>query len=155
MAQQQQQGVAMAMMSRNPSYYSGEADLGMLPLYVYSSTFNCGGIRHTDDLLGVLSLIVYNFLLFTIINYMYIGLRANDDSDDGTFALYSLIREWRRMAEALMRAERTAEAGLGREIFSRRTGGAALGWRGCVGDAWGRNFGGERREGSSGGGLVC
>ncbi|KAF0931492.1 hypothetical protein E2562_004613 [Oryza meyeriana var. granulata] len=66
-------------------------DIGTSPLYVYSTTFNEGGIRHTDDLLGVLSLIVYSFLLFTIIKYVYIALRANDDGDGGTFALYSLI----------------------------------------------------------------
>ncbi|CAL5092219.1 unnamed protein product [Urochloa decumbens] len=65
-------------------------DIGTSPLYVYSSTFT-GGIRHTDDLLGVLSLIIYSFLLFTIIKYVYIALRANDDGDGGTFALYSLI----------------------------------------------------------------
>ncbi|XP_062189471.1 potassium transporter 21-like [Phragmites australis] len=65
-------------------------DIGTSPLYVYSSTFTAG-IRHTDDLLGVLSLIIYSFLLFTIIKYVYIALRANDDGDGGTFALYSLI----------------------------------------------------------------
>uniref|UniRef100_A0A0E0J993 Potassium transporter n=1 Tax=Oryza nivara TaxID=4536 RepID=A0A0E0J993_ORYNI len=65
-------------------------DIGTSPLYVYSTTFD-GGIRHTDDLLGVLSLIIYSFLLFTIIKYVYIALRANDDGDGGTFALYSLI----------------------------------------------------------------
>ncbi|GJN24228.1 hypothetical protein PR202_gb11959 [Eleusine coracana subsp. coracana] len=65
-------------------------DIGTSPLYVYSSTFT-GGIRHTDDLLGVLSLVIYSFLLFTIIKYVYIALRANDDGDGGTFALYSLI----------------------------------------------------------------
>ncbi|CAD6221793.1 unnamed protein product [Miscanthus lutarioriparius] len=65
-------------------------DIGTSPLYVYSSTFT-GGIRDVDDLLGVLSLIIYSFLLFTIIKYVYIALRANDDGDGGTFALYSLI----------------------------------------------------------------
>ncbi|KAL6647617.1 hypothetical protein ACP70R_015054 [Stipagrostis hirtigluma subsp. patula] len=65
-------------------------DIGTSPLYVYSSTFTAG-VRHTDDLLGVLSLIIYSFLLFTIIKYVYIALRANDDGDGGTFALYSLI----------------------------------------------------------------
>jgi KUP system potassium uptake protein len=55
-------------------------DIGTSPLYVYSSTFT-GGIRDVDDLLGVLSLIIYSFLLFTIIKYVYIALRANDDGD--------------------------------------------------------------------------
>lgn len=65
-------------------------DIGTSPLYVYSSTFTAG-VRHTDDLLGVLSLIIYSFILFTMVKYVYIALRANDDGDGGTFALYSLI----------------------------------------------------------------
>uniref|UniRef100_A0A453BR77 Potassium transporter n=1 Tax=Aegilops tauschii subsp. strangulata TaxID=200361 RepID=A0A453BR77_AEGTS len=55
-------------------------DIGTSPLYVYSSTFTAG-VRHTDDLLGVLSLIIYSFILFTMVKYVYIALRANDDGD--------------------------------------------------------------------------
>ncbi|TVU40112.1 hypothetical protein EJB05_13562 [Eragrostis curvula] len=65
-------------------------DIGTSPLYVYPSTFTAG-IGHVDDLLGVLSLVIYSFLLFTTVKYVYIALRANDDGDGGTFALYSLI----------------------------------------------------------------
>jgi KUP system potassium uptake protein len=71
-------------------------DIGTSPLYVYSSTF-AGGIRDTDDLLGVLSLIIYSFLLFTIIKYVYIALRANDDGD-GMYVLLSSIHPY--MADA-------------------------------------------------------
>lgn len=61
-------------------------DIGTSPLYVYSSTFTSGtgGVGHTDDLLGVLSLIIYSFILFTMVKYVYIALRANDDGD-GTY----------------------------------------------------------------------
>jgi KUP system potassium uptake protein len=55
-------------------------DIGTSPLYVYSSTFTAG-VGHTDDLLGVLSLIIYSFILFTMVKYVYIALRANDDGD--------------------------------------------------------------------------
>ena len=55
-------------------------DIGTSPLFVYSSTFR-DGVGHPDDLLGALSLIIYSFLLFTIIKYVYIALRANDDGD--------------------------------------------------------------------------
>lgn len=65
-------------------------DIGTSPLFVYSSTFR-DGVGHPDDLLGALSLIIYSFLLFTVIKYVYIALRANDDGDGGTFALYTLI----------------------------------------------------------------
>ena len=55
-------------------------DIGTSPLFVYSSTFR-DGVGHPDDLLGALSLIIYSFLLFTVIKYVYIALRANDDGD--------------------------------------------------------------------------
>lgn len=55
-------------------------DLGTSPLYVYSSTFK-HGIGHPDDILGVLSLIIYSFLLFTVIKIVIIALYANDDGD--------------------------------------------------------------------------
>ncbi|CAL5034217.1 unnamed protein product [Urochloa decumbens] len=88
--QQQQEGWARTLRLAFQCVGVLYGDIGTSPLYVYSSTFT-GGIRHTDDLLGVLSLIIYSFLLFTIIKYVYIALRANDDGDGGTFALYSLI----------------------------------------------------------------
>ncbi|KAL5218524.1 hypothetical protein ABZP36_019208 [Zizania latifolia] len=65
-------------------------DIGTSPLFVYSSTFK-DGVHHPDDLLGALSLIIYSFVLFTIVKYVFIALRANDDGDGGTFALYTLI----------------------------------------------------------------
>ncbi|KAI8553722.1 hypothetical protein RHMOL_Rhmol05G0038600 [Rhododendron molle] len=65
-------------------------DIGTSPLYVYSSTFT-EGIKHNDDILGVLSLIIYTITLIPLIKYVFIVLRANDNGDGGTFALYSLL----------------------------------------------------------------
>ncbi|KAK0573468.1 hypothetical protein LWI29_008453 [Acer saccharum] len=65
-------------------------DLGTSPLYVLSGTFP-NGVKHVDDILGVLSLIFYTITLIPLINYVFIVLRANDNGDGGTFALYSLI----------------------------------------------------------------
>ncbi|XP_058083965.1 potassium transporter 5-like [Magnolia sinica] len=65
-------------------------DIGTSPLYVYSSTFT-NGINHNDDILGVLSMIIYTLTLLTLIKYVFIVLHANDNGDGGTFALYSLI----------------------------------------------------------------
>uniref|UniRef100_A0ACD5UGP1 Uncharacterized protein n=1 Tax=Avena sativa TaxID=4498 RepID=A0ACD5UGP1_AVESA len=73
------------------------ADLGTSPLYVYSNTFKYG-ISHEDDVLGVLSLIIYSFLLFAMIKIVFIALYANDDGEGGTFALYSLISRYARVA---------------------------------------------------------
>ncbi|XP_044492757.1 potassium transporter 5-like [Mangifera indica] len=65
-------------------------DIGTSPLYVYASTFT-DGIHHPDDILGVLSLILYTLTLIPLIKYVFIVLKANDNGDGGTFALYSLI----------------------------------------------------------------
>ncbi|KAL4191936.1 hypothetical protein AMTRI_Chr06g169750 [Amborella trichopoda] len=65
-------------------------DIGTSPLYVYSSTFT-RGIDDQEDILGVLSLIIYTIVLITFIKYVFIVLFANDNGDGGTFALYTLI----------------------------------------------------------------
>ncbi|KAG6426673.1 hypothetical protein SASPL_110900 [Salvia splendens] len=65
-------------------------DIGTSPLYVFDSSFD-GSIKHKDDILGVLSLIIYTFVLIPMIKYVFIVLWANDNGDGGTFALYSLI----------------------------------------------------------------
>ncbi|EPS69169.1 hypothetical protein M569_05598, partial [Genlisea aurea] len=65
-------------------------DIGTSPLYVYASVFS-DGIHHHDDILGVLSLIFYTLTLIPLLKYVFIILRANDNGDGGTFALYSLI----------------------------------------------------------------
>ncbi|KAI3874662.1 hypothetical protein MKW92_022432 [Papaver armeniacum] len=65
-------------------------DIGTSPLYVYASTFT-DGIKHNDDILGVLSLILYTLTLIPVIKYIFIVLRATDNGEGGTFALYSLI----------------------------------------------------------------
>ncbi|XP_047337151.1 potassium transporter 5-like [Impatiens glandulifera] len=65
-------------------------DIGTSPLYVYAGTFT-EGIKHNDDILGVLSLIYYTITLIPLIKYVFIVLRATDNGDGGTFALYSLL----------------------------------------------------------------
>ncbi|KAK7397508.1 hypothetical protein VNO78_18683 [Psophocarpus tetragonolobus] len=65
-------------------------DIGTSPLYVYASTFN-KEIKNNDDILGVLSLIVYTIVLIPMLKYVFIVLWANDNGNGGAFALYSLI----------------------------------------------------------------
>lgn len=55
-------------------------DIGTSPLYVYASTFT-DGIAHKDDLLAVLSLIIYTIVLVPLIKYVFIVLWANDNGD--------------------------------------------------------------------------
>uniref|UniRef100_A0A1J3DIL1 Potassium transporter n=1 Tax=Noccaea caerulescens TaxID=107243 RepID=A0A1J3DIL1_NOCCA len=65
-------------------------DIGTSPLYVYASTFT-EGINDKDDVIGVLSLIIYTLTLVALLKYVFIVLQANDNGEGGTFALYSLI----------------------------------------------------------------
>ncbi|CAM0913804.1 unnamed protein product [Alopecurus aequalis] len=71
-------------------------DIGTSPLYVYSSTFP-NGIKNNDDLLGVLSLILYTLIVIPMLKYVFIVLYANDNGDGGTFALYSLISRYAKI----------------------------------------------------------
>ncbi|XP_020254491.1 potassium transporter 5-like [Asparagus officinalis] len=72
-------------------------DIGTSPLYVYASTFT-RGIKHEDDILGVLSLILYTLLLIPLTKYALIVLWANDNGNGGAFALYSLISRYAKVS---------------------------------------------------------
>ncbi|XP_065622671.1 potassium transporter 5-like [Quercus suber] len=72
-------------------------DIGTSPLYVFSSTFP-NGIKHNDDILGVLSLILYTLTLLSLIKYVLIVLKANDKGEGGTFALYSLLCRYAKVS---------------------------------------------------------
>ncbi|MCO5594469.1 hypothetical protein L7F22_048499 [Adiantum nelumboides] len=65
-------------------------DLGTSPLYVFYSVFP-DGFSDREDLMGALSLIIYLLLLIPLVKYTFIVMRANDNGEGGTFALYSLI----------------------------------------------------------------
>lgn len=55
-------------------------DLGTSPLYVFSAVLS-DGIKHEDDILGILSLILYTITLLPLVKYVMIVLRANDNGD--------------------------------------------------------------------------
>ncbi|KAG6741171.1 hypothetical protein POTOM_054403 [Populus tomentosa] len=66
-------------------------DLGTSPLFVLPITFP-NGIQDSDDILGVLSVIIYSILAITIGKYTFLVLFANDiNGDGGNFAMYALI----------------------------------------------------------------
>ncbi|KAG6583385.1 Potassium transporter 5, partial [Cucurbita argyrosperma subsp. sororia] len=71
-------------------------DIGTSPLYVYAGIFP-EGIKHEEDVLGAMSLIFYTLTLIPVIKYVFIVLRANDNGDGGTFALYSLICRYAKL----------------------------------------------------------
>ncbi|KAK6929555.1 Potassium transporter [Dillenia turbinata] len=68
-------------------------DLGISPLYVYKSTF-AEDIHHSEsneEIFGVLSFVFWTLTLIPLFKYVFVVLRADDNGEGGTFALYSLI----------------------------------------------------------------
>lgn len=66
-------------------------DMGTSPLYVFSDVFSKVKIKSEVDVLGALSLIIYTIALIPFAKYVFIVLKANDNGEGGSFALYSLI----------------------------------------------------------------
>ncbi|KAL0751611.1 hypothetical protein Bca101_033614 [Brassica carinata] len=68
-------------------------DLATSPLYVYKSTF-AEDIQHSgtnEEIFGVLSLVFWTLTLIPLLKYVFIVLRADDNGEGETFALYSLL----------------------------------------------------------------
>ncbi|OIV93906.1 hypothetical protein TanjilG_05609 [Lupinus angustifolius] len=66
-------------------------DMGTSPLYVFADVFSKVPIGSDVDILGALSLVMYTIALIPLAKYVFIVLKANDNGEGGTFALYSLI----------------------------------------------------------------
>ncbi|XP_057496462.1 putative potassium transporter 12 [Actinidia eriantha] len=66
-------------------------DMGTSPLYVFSDVFSKVPIESEVDVLGALSLVMYTIALLPLAKYVFVVLKANDNGEGGTFALYSLI----------------------------------------------------------------
>ncbi|XP_060669210.1 potassium transporter 6 [Ziziphus jujuba] len=68
-------------------------DLSTSPLYVYKSTF-AEDITHSEtneEIYGVLSFVFWTITLIPLLKYVFIVLKADDNGEGGTFALYSLL----------------------------------------------------------------
>jgi len=68
-------------------------DLSTSPLYVYKSAF-AEDIQHSEtneEIFGVLSFVFWTLTLIPLLKYVFIVLRADDNGEGGTFALYSLL----------------------------------------------------------------
>uniref|UniRef100_A0A5B6YFP4 Potassium transporter n=1 Tax=Davidia involucrata TaxID=16924 RepID=A0A5B6YFP4_DAVIN len=68
-------------------------DLSTSPLYVYKSTF-AEDIEHSEtneEIYGVLSFVFWTLTLVPLLKYVFIVLKADDNGEGGTFAMYSLL----------------------------------------------------------------
>ena len=95
------------------------------PLYVYKSAFAGGDIDHSEgneEIYGVLSLVFWTLTLITLLKYVLVVLRADDDGEGGTFALYSLI--CRRVRAGLLPGVVGDSSAADDELKEQRDGGA-------------------------------
>ncbi|KAL6873464.1 hypothetical protein ACP4OV_013546 [Aristida adscensionis] len=86
-------------------------DLSTSPLYVYKAAF-AEDIQHSEtneEILGVLSFVFWTLTLVPLLKYVCVVLRADDNGEGGTFALYSLL--CRHARAALLPPGRPAAAG--------------------------------------------
>ena len=67
-------------------------DIGTSPLYVYSSTFK--EPPSYEDLVGVLSIIIWSLTLMVTVKYVLVILRADNNGEGGTFSTYSLLSRY-------------------------------------------------------------
>ncbi|KAK3674465.1 hypothetical protein LTR78_005551 [Recurvomyces mirabilis] len=68
-------------------------DIGTSPLYVFSSVFGSQAPAR-DDLIGVLSLVIWSLTLMVTIKYICIILNADNQGEGGTFSCYSLLSRY-------------------------------------------------------------
>ncbi|CAI9752656.1 unnamed protein product [Fraxinus pennsylvanica] len=75
-------------------------DLSTSPLFVFRSTF-AEDIQHSEsneEIFGVLSFVFWTLTLIPLLKYVFIVLRADDNGEGGTFALYSLLCRHARLS---------------------------------------------------------
>ncbi|CAM8965311.1 unnamed protein product [Rhodiola kirilowii] len=106
-------------------------DLSTSPLYVYKNTF-AEDIQHSEtneEIYGVLSFVFWTLTLIPLLKYVFIVLRADDNGEGGTFALYSLLCRHARVSslpncqladEELSEYKKTGVASLGHGISESR-----------------------------------
>jgi KUP system potassium uptake protein len=70
-------------------------DIGTSPLYAVRQVFHDtpAFATHTDDILGVLSLVLWAIFLAVCVKYTIFVLRADHDGEGGTLAMLGLIQE--------------------------------------------------------------
>jgi KUP system potassium uptake protein len=95
-------------------------DIGTSPLYVYNSTFTSNPSH--ADLLGALSLIIWTLTLMVSVKYILIVLRADDEGEGGTFALFSLLSRYANIVRRDPREEQTIRM---ERVISSELGGTA------------------------------
>jgi KUP system potassium uptake protein len=74
-------------------------DIGTSPLYAVNEIFfgHAGVARRPENVVGCISLIVWTLTMVIAFKYVLFVLRADNDGEGGTFALYGLIHRYKRL----------------------------------------------------------
>nr|POF04689.1 potassium transporter 19 [Quercus suber] len=83
-------------------------DIGTSPLYVFSSVFGSTPPAR-DDLIGVLSLVIWSLIMMVTVKYICIILYADNEGEGGTFSCYSLLSRYARITNRDPREEQLVE----------------------------------------------
>ncbi|XP_077240020.1 potassium transporter 6-like [Tasmannia lanceolata] len=65
--------------------------LSIAPLYVFETIDNVSDFKSDETLYGLLSFMFWTLTFIPLLKYVFIVLRADDNGEGGTFALYSLL----------------------------------------------------------------
>jgi KUP system potassium uptake protein len=73
-------------------------DIGTSPLYAVNEIFYGAGhvTPAPDNVIGCISLVVWTLTLIVSVKYLAFVLRADNDGEGGTFALYGLVHRYQR-----------------------------------------------------------
>ncbi|KAK0656998.1 potassium transporter-domain-containing protein [Cercophora newfieldiana] len=83
-------------------------DIGTSPLYVFSSTF-LEGPPDYEDLVQVLSIIIWSLTIMVTLKYVFIILHADNEGEGGTFSTYSLLTRYANITNRDPREEVTVK----------------------------------------------
>ncbi|KAI1500058.1 potassium uptake protein [Biscogniauxia marginata] len=72
-------------------------DIGTSPLYVFSSTFTENPTH--NDLLQVLSVIIWSLTIMVTLKYVLVVLHADNQGEGGTFSCYSLLTRYANITD--------------------------------------------------------
>lgn len=83
-------------------------DIGTSPLYVFSSVFGDTAPAR-DDLIGVLSLVIWSLIMMVTVKYICIVLYADNQGEGGTFSCYSLLSRYAKITNRDPREEQLVD----------------------------------------------
>ena len=96
-------------------------DIGTSPIYTLQTVFNPNDPHPvpltTDNLYGVISLIVWSIVLIVTVTYVLLAMRMDNDGEGGIMALLTLLRRWTPGGRTRTVALLSALAVLGAALF--------------------------------------